>query len=167
MTSEQAKFLIETAHSYVGTIEEGINSGPLVELFQKTLAAPHKEPWCVDFAFFCVREVDKKIGSQTILFPTESSQILWLKTPKIARIDYPTPGCLVIWTKFNGDSPTSVGHVGIVSEIIDSEFMLTIEGNTSPDLGVEREGDGVYLKKRHLKMSSGNMRIAGFLLPWI
>ena len=166
IVSERLKALVDLATSQVGVHEEGFNDGPVVRMYQSVIGKPEKEPWCVSFVQWCVREIDQKFGSKTILFPTESSQMLWAKTPAFARVQQPEPGCIVIWTKFKGEIPLSIGHAGIVREIIDANYMLCVEGNTSPADGIQREGDGVFLKRRHIKMMSGTMRVAGFLMPW-
>lgn len=160
--------LVALATSQVGIHEQGgQNSGPVVEMYQRVIGKAEKEPWCVSFVQWCVREIDQRHGSKTLLFPTESSQLLWIKTPTVARMAKPEPGAIVIWTMFNNDLPLSIGHVGIVKEVLDENFMLTIEGNTASSTQLEREGDGVYLKRRHVSAFSGAMRVTGFLKPWI
>lgn len=60
----------------------------------------------------------------------------------------PTKGSLCIWQKFNGQEATSSGHVGIVTEVHDDGTISVVEGNTSSsNKAIEREGDGVYLKR--------------------
>lgn len=165
--SEKQKMLVQIALSQVGVHEEGgNNSGPIVEMYQRVIGKAEKEPWCVSFVQWCVRQVDEKYKSETILFPTESSQLLWSKTPHVARVTQPELGCVVVWTKYKGDTPLSIGHVGIVKEIIHDGYMLTVEGNTSPGDGIQREGDGVYVKRRLIHQNHGYMRLAGFLVPW-
>lgn len=167
--NDKQKRLLEIAKSFVGVHEKGGNNcGPEVERFQSIISKPMSQPWCLDFVQYCVHEVDKAFLSKTILYPTESTQICWLKTPKVARLENPVPGCIVIWTDYNGNSPTSRGHCGIVTEVIDAQTFVTIEGNTSSeDHKVERNGDGVYEKHRKLIRYSGSMRVAGFILPWV
>lgn len=156
--------LLAKALSYVGIHESGgQNCGPVVEMFQRVIGKAEKEPWCVSFVQYCVREMDKLNGSETLLFATESSQILWLKTPHSCRLDKPVPGCIVVWTYYLNGFPRSTGHVGIVKEILDDEYMTTVEGNTTE---VPGEPDGVYLKHRHIRMTSGSMRVTGYLKPW-
>lgn len=165
--SEKTKALLATAVSQVGVHEHGGNNdGEIVRMYQDVIGKPEKEPWCVSFIQWCVRQVEHKFNSKTILFPTESSQMLWTKTPHAARVATPEPGCIVVWTKFKGDTPLSIGHVGIVKEVLSDGYMLTIEGNTSPSDGIQREGDGVYLKRRKIHITEGYMRTAGFLLPF-
>jgi len=133
---------------------------------QSWLTKPAHQSWCLDFVQYCVHEVDKKFTSKTILFPTESTHIVWTKTPQNARINVPVPGCLQVWAHYNGEHPNGLGHIGIVKEVLSHDFVLTIEGNTSPGAGIQREGDGVYIKRRPTKVSTGSMRTLGYLLPW-
>lgn len=166
MTDKQ-KALIDLAMTQVGVHEEGgDNSGPVVEMYQRVIGRAEKEPWCVSFIQWCVAEIDQRFGAKSVLYPTESSQMLWLKTVENARVQVPEPGSIVVWTRFNGENPMSTGHVGIVREILDSEWMLTVEGNTSDSTGINRDGDGVFLKKRRIKQDKGIMRTTGFLMPW-
>lgn len=70
----------------------------------------------------------------------------------------PVPGDLVIW-QYEG---ASKGHIGIVTALMAHSYR-TIEGNTGPSQGyIEREGDGVYEKVRHLG-GVGKMKELGFL----
>jgi len=158
--------LIDLALKFVGVHEVGFNDGPMIEVFQSLISKPMHQPWCVDFVQYCIHEIDKKFVSKTQLFMTESSHLLWANSPQSARVAMPEPGCVMLWQHYNGDNPLSTGHAGIVKEIIDNQFVMTVEGNTSPGPGIEREGDGVYLKRRQIKVSTGPMRTLGFLLPW-
>lgn len=108
--------------------------------------------------------------------------------PELAKVKQMlTPGCLQTWENGvherwnsqepqvgaigimrNGDSPR--GHAFIV-RAVKGTTLYTIEANTSPAPGTveaDREGDGVYAKKRELvyKPSSG-LHLIGFILPCI
>lgn len=158
--------LIEIAQKFVGVHEVGNNDGPQIEIFQRIISKPMHQPWCVDFVQYCLRQVDQRFSTKNVLFPTESSQILWDKSPANARILVPEPGCIIVWQHYNGNTPMFSGHVGIVKEV-DSSWLLTIEGNTSAGPGIQREGDGVYLKRRRIRVNDGPMRTLGYLLPWV
>ena len=164
---DKQQAVIDIATKFVGVHEVGYNDGPEIEVFQSIISKPMHQSWCCDFVQYCVHEVDKKLGSKTILFPTESCHFLWVKTPQEARILIPEPGCLQVWAHYNGDVPTGLGHVGIVREVLPDQFLTTIEGNTSPGPGIERQGDGVYIKRRPVKVTTGDMRTVGFLIPWL
>jgi hypothetical protein len=64
----------------------------------------------------------------------------------------------VIW-KYIG---TSKGHAGFVEKVLDQKTIQTIEFNTRDSLGVVREGDGCYRRKRSTK-GSGAMLVMGFV----
>lgn len=165
--SEKLKDLVDIALSQVGVHEHGGNNdGEVVRMYQSVIGRPEKEPWCVSFVQWCVRQVEKKSGIKTVLFPTESSQMIWLKTPAVARISQPEPGAIVVWTKYKDNKALFIGHVGVVKEVLPGGYMLTIEGNTSPGDGIQREGDGVYIKRRPIHITSGYMRTTGYLLPF-
>lgn len=139
----------------------------MIEAFQSVIGKPMHQSWCVDFVQYCVTEVDKKFLVQSVLFKTESALHLWNETPKVARLSIPEPGCIMLWQHFGADGrPLWEGHAGIVRESLSADIVLTVEGNTSPGPGIQREGDGVYMKRRHVKVSEGPMRTLGFLLPW-
>lgn len=181
--------LVELAKSQIGVHETGgENSGEIIEMYQRVIGRAEKEPWCIAFIQWCVRQIDLKFGGKTILLPTESSQMLWLKTPTSARIVKPVPGCIVVWTKWTTvsagphkpfdptyvpqpkDIPLSIGHGGIVVDPFQKEgvdFVSTVEGNTSDSAGINRDGDGVFLKSRLEQITTGSMRTTGYLLPWV
>jgi len=171
------RMLIETAAQFIGVTESGVNKGPLIEMFQKEVDGKAAgEPWCVSFVQYCVREVDRrwlkeqfgKTLAQTLLFKTESSRVLWERTPHVARSDYGEVGDIQVWAKYDASGNiTPFGHVGIVTDVLPNGYVLTIEGNTGAGgSGVEREGDGVFVKRRPAMQNAGSMRTLGFLSPW-
>lgn len=78
----------------------------------------------------------------------------------------PQVGAIGIMKK--GDS--SSGHAFIVAGI-EGSVLHTIEGNTSPAPGspeADREGDGVYRKKRPLSFApTTGLHLIGFILPCV
>jgi hypothetical protein len=55
--------------------------------------------------------------------------------------------------------------VGIIKAVKDG-MVTTIEGNTGDGAGVVREGDGVYVRERQMKVTSGSMQVLGFIRVW-
>ena len=169
----KSELLVHEAKKWLKFTESGGNNrGQVVEAFQKAVdGRAHGEPWCMSFVQYVTRQVDvlADVIMQTTshkrskIYSTEHCMTCWNKSPKECRIDQPVPGAVVIWQK----GTSSSGHTGIVVSIDkdDHDYMWTIEGNTGPSERVEREGDGVYLKKRHIRQT-GNMRVRGFLRPW-
>ncbi len=96
-----------------------------------------------------------------------------------------TPGCLLSWRNAVESGWTSthpqVGAIGIMRKgesesghafivrAVQGLDLYTIEGNTSPAPGspeADREGDGVYAKKRILSFKpTSQLHLIGFILP--
>ena len=167
------KILVQEAKSWLKTIERGgDNKGQIIELFQMAVdGKAHGEAWCMSLVQFCVKKTDDFIagifpeyqGKRAILYSSEHCRTVWIKSPSELRLELPEIGSIAVW-QF-GD--TTAGHTGIVVAVdLQRGIFWTIEGNTSPGgNGIEREGDGVFLKKRYLT-SSSSFRLLGFLSPW-
>lgn len=158
MTAEEkGQALIAEASKWVGVLEEGHNSGEQIEAFQRAIDTyARKEPWCMGFVQFCLYEM-----GGTDIFPSEHCLTVWNKSPRSLRLMNPKPGCIVVWKRRG----TISGHTGIVTAV-NGTTMTTIEGNTGPDKGVNRDGDGVYEKTHDIRPTNGKFELVGFLWPW-
>lgn len=94
---------------------------------------------------------------------SESVCNFWFNNPDSFRLEKPEVGSLILWRRWSEGKPTWQGHIGIVVDIVSSDVVQTIEGNTSSDNSNERDGDGVFLKNRNLKRNYGSLRPLGFL----
>lgn len=152
------EFLIEAAASCIGITEVGgDNKGPWVELFQATVSRPQGQSWCLDFLQACIAYVELSFGIQSPLPATELCLDLWNQSKNYHSVIPPRPGDLILW-QF-GD--TLHGHVGLILGE-DSLRYKTVEGNTSDSIGIDANGDGVYLKYR-AKGGSKTFHQLGFL----
>lgn len=155
-----AALLWQTAIFCVGIQEEGGNNqGHFIKLFQETVGPAQGEPWCMAFAQSMIAFAELHCDVQSLIVSGESCLDV-LHRSVDAQVMDPQPGDLIIWQ--HGD--TANGHVGIITALQDGGF-TTIEGNTSDESGLNRDGDGVYAKKRP-NGPIGMMRIAGFLRPF-
>lgn len=155
--------LSNTAKVFLGVREVTANRGPMVESFQKAVDGKASgEPWCAGFVAFCVKEVEKQFRAKASLSLSESCVLLWKKN-KENQTQICKPGHIVVW-QFG---ETQKGHCGIVAELdpTDPGYFFTVEGNTSDGKGINREGDGVFRKRRH-RVSSPGFHLLGFLDPW-
>lgn len=150
-----AELFVQVALSCEGVTEfGGDNKGPIVELFQGSISMAMQQSWCLDFVQACVAYVEAARGIQSNLPASELCLQLWNESP---HVDYPKRGDLIVWQMGN----THKGHVGIIVE--DGGLTWnTIEGNTGPGGEIERNGDGVYRKKRK-KGGSVTFREKGFI----
>ena len=170
-TIEQVKYkpdalsaLVKEALKYKNIHEKGGNNkGPEVEMFQKAVDGKASgEAWCMAFVQYCIKKVQTELNIKSNIYKAEHCMTVWNKSPESMRVAKPAPGCVVIWRHGN----TTNGHTGIITEIVDNDYFMSIEGNTGPsDDVVVREGDGVYRKRRAMK-GNGDMKVVGFLNPW-
>lgn len=177
LTKAKMRSLRFEAKRWIGTIEKGgDNRGEMVEMFQRAVdGKASREPWCMCFVQYCIQMVDASLDNkynQTLrhkraLFPSEHCMTTFHKSNSLLRINKPIEGCLILWRYYKADgTKTESGHVEIVTNLIDDQYVETVGGNTSDSSGVEREGDGVFQKKRDFTDKVGKMRVEGFLLPW-
>lgn len=152
------ELLCEVAVACVGVSEVGgDNRGPVVELFQATVAKPVMQPWCLDFIQACIAYVEDTKRIKSALSATQLCAELWETAPQAAKLEKPERGDIILWRK--GDTRT--GHCGLVLGQ-DSLRYQTVEGNTSDSFGIDRNGDGVYSKNR-AKGGSKTFVEVGFL----
>ena len=172
--------VVKVALSYVGYLEKKSNSqlddfkanagsGNYTKFARDLDAIPNfyngkknGYPWCdvfVDAAFVYAFGVetakkllcqpDKSLGAgcgYSARYYKEKGQ--FHKTPKV--------GDQIFFIDGDGD----VGHTGLVYKV-DSLYVYTVEGNTSPQAGVVGNGGGVYLKQYALSYN----RIYGYGRP--
>lgn len=143
----------------VGIVEHGgNNSGDLVKSIQATVGHANREPWCMSAQQCAIAYVEKKTGQKSPVPVGEHCLSILREANKLGLvISNPSVGDLMIYQ--HGDSDR--GHVAAIIEDGD-DFVRTVEGNTGPDKGVTRDGDGVYTKLRSLK-GHGDMKVVGFI----
>lgn len=144
------KELVSVAFGCLGKTEEGgDNRGVFVESLQKAAGAPIGTPWCLSFIQALIAYVEAKRGVRSPIKKTAGVMDLWNSSQQYALLE-PKIGSIAIWK--SSTSPT-LGHCGIVVGSVPGGF-VTIEGNTSDGVGLEREGEGIFLKVRY----RGNLR---------
>ena len=115
--------------------------------------------WCCTFTqwlflkAFGATEALKLLGVWTAYCPTAANT--WKQMGQYYKSN-PQPGDLIYFLDSYGEQ----GHTGIVVDV-DSNYVYTIEGNTSSDTGVVSNGGGVFRKKYSL----GYSRIDGYGRP--
>ena len=179
MTEADAKILLRRglasfAKTFVGVKEVGGNNkGEFVQVFQKAVDnVAGSDPWCAAFVSYCLKSTERifkesfnepSIDFDSGLKLSESVCNFWFNNPVSFRIDKPEVGSLILWRRWVDGKASWQGHIGIVVNIVSDDVVQTIEGNTSSDNSNERDGDGVFLKNRHIKRNYGSLRPLGFL----
>jgi hypothetical protein len=143
----------------VGVVEVGENRGKWVEMYQAAVGIPPGSPWCAAFVRFRFEKSAEKLDKELPEGFPDSGWVpsyeawakregLWIpvatarQSPTVAR-----PGDLCC---FWFAASNRCAHIGIVVEAGTESGFVSVEGNTGPDKGsgVERDGDGVYRKRR-------------------
>jgi len=153
------QLLLKVAEAMVGIQEEGgNNAGKLVASIQKTIGTAEREPWCMSTVQTAVAIVEKWKRVKCNLPVSEHCQTVYNEASKKGyAVTDPRVCDVCIWIK----KGTSNGHTGII--VVDGDSTLTtVEGNTGPSSGVDRDGDGVFKKNRDIK-GYGNMQMRGFI----
>lgn len=142
--------LIEVALNEVGYIEKPDN---LTKYGEFTKA--NGLPWCGSFVNWCAHQAGMKLPSMvsTALGAHRLKEVnRWHETPQ--------PGDLAFFD-FPGDGVDRISHIGIVAQVKEKS-VITIEGNTAPSGGDQRNGGMVMIKERTFGNGSS---IVGFGRP--
>lgn len=165
------QLLIEVAKTCVGIVEQGNNSGRLVNLIQSTVGLGSGDPWCMAFVQTCIAYVEMKTEIISPLITSGSCMEVWNTTPPDMKVkNIPLGGAICIWKHINS---AYNGHTGIVLDC-DGTTFHAIEGNTSgttEDLGskIFSNGDGVYFTHRYYDLFNtnyGDLLLLGCIKPF-
>lgn len=140
----------------VGVVEEGgNNSGKYVEAYLASVGLDAGNPWCAAWARFRFEKAAAALGlTLPKSFPDSGycpdysawarNRGFYLPVSSDESRDGVQPGDLALFWFANKKRHA---HIGIVAEV-HPWGVWTVEGNTSDDSGVNRDGDGVYKKRR-------------------
>ncbi|MDZ4701380.1 MAG: CHAP domain-containing protein [Rhodothermales bacterium] len=182
---------LEVAHRFIGVTEQpkDSNRGPEVESFLAAVGLAPKQdasgdwksyPYCAAFVSYCLN-----IAGDGVAFPTKRTAAARqfiddahsivladdadafavrggsIRANVVQRGTVPIPpGTIVIWKAKRAPEDLQ-GHAGLVVSW-EGQAGVTIEGNTGAgEAGDQREGGGVYLRKRMLSPGSA-FRIVSF-----
>lgn len=145
-----AQRVIEVALDEIGYVEKPVNLTKYGE-FTKADGLP----WCGSFVNWCFHQAGVKLPSMV------STAMGAQRMKEVGRWDtQPKRGDLAFFD-FPNDGIDRISHIGIVADVKDGE-VITIEGNTAPSGGDQRNGGMVMIKNR--KFGAGSS-IVGFARP--
>ena len=175
--------VVETAKKYRHVREtDGANRSPEIDKFHDYAGLGYGNPWCLMYVNYMWKETldpyDLAPYTKTARVSTFYKYALkhkYLYKVKFAKglaygVQTAEPGDMIVWLKnynknilVNDGNPS--GHTGfIVQETVSGQFD-TIEGNTSSgNSGSQRDGDGVFLRKRSINLTAG-FRIEALVKP--
>ncbi len=134
----------------------GNNRGAQVERFQASVHGSPGDPWCAAFAHRCLEKAAGFLGTELPPGFPDSGYVpdygawarahgAWITADQAAQGLVPAQrGDLIC---FYFPAKGRLAHIGIVTGSYPGG-LTTVEGNTSDPAGLDRDGDGVYEKKR-------------------
>lgn len=149
---ELSKEIVRVATTQLGVqeIPKGSNSGPEVEIYLKSVGLGKGYAWCMAFVYWCVSEASKKTAHPNLLNKTAGVLAQWNRSSKL-RVSTPQPGDIFIM-----DYGKGLGHTGIVTRVLPTNKIETIEGNTNSK--GSREGQEVAKRIRPISSCKGFLR---------
>ncbi len=139
-----AKAAVEWALKHVGMTESPANTnrGPKVDVWEEYFGGPLGGPWCGYFAGYAVKKIGKaqsSCGFQLASNITNDALAGNNNLHDVSAADA-EPGDIV--TFFGNE------HIGLVREKSRKGMVLTVDGNTSSEVGREADGGIVEKKER-------------------
>ena len=152
-----------------GTVEKQNNWGGMVTKYIKSTGLNYPIPYCGAGQYYCLytATLDLKMDPKTqIPFNARksASSVYWYNRGKAigTNVKYePEDNCIIVWRKRNNSSK---GHVERIIEVGKKGWVTTIGFNTSNGKnGSQREGGGVFIRKRHIYNPFSTLLIKGLV----
>jgi hypothetical protein len=157
---------LATARSQVGVREAtGRNDGKQVEAYLRSVGLTKGNPWCMALPYWSFRQVTttppiKRSGLVRAVWNDARQQATSavFRVPPAGKLDWSENGDLLIW----GFLTSTSGHVEWQHSRHAGGWVTTVAGNTSSGTaGSQRDGDGVYNRRRNIRHPLGRMILLG------
>lgn len=159
-----ARLAADIAEEYVGVSEEGNNRGIKIAMFHRatTPVLTAGDPYCAAFVVYCLRSAAHRLGINIPLDWPRSGYTpdharwakkkgVWIYREQVSQETAQRGDLVCFYFRHHG----RIAHMGIVTGWDEEhDCLTTVEGNTGPGgaIGaVDRDGEGVYAKRRPLK----------------
>lgn len=156
----------EIAEGEVGTVEKTGNNDGEVEKYLKVVGLGKGFPYCAAGISWSYLQASLFFDSSRTFIPfplTAGSQVIYdyaVKNGNKADTWKPVHGDFSIWRKRDSYQ----GHIAIIDSVMTKGWVTTVEFNTSgTSHGNQRDGGGVWRKKRNLIQPLGILLIRGFV----
>jgi len=150
----------------VGTKEKsGRNDGKQIEKYLRSVGIKRPAPYCQAGQYWCFAEACNMLEFDNDSIPIQKSGLA-ISSVRYAkkngnRTKYkPAIDDLIVWKK----SRNWQGHVERIIYVGQKGWVLTVGFNTSNGKrGSQREGNGVYIRKRNILSGIGSLKIYGLV----
>jgi hypothetical protein len=131
-----------------GAKESGVNAGTFVTWVQQQTGNANGDPWCAS--------LQAKVGFALLRdkWPVPLTAACkavgdWATKQGCLKTE-PQVGSLMLFWGEKDSRGARFNHIGCVIKVIDSNTVVTIEGNTSEGPGLIREGAGCFERTRNI-----------------
>lgn len=144
----------------------GRNDGPQVEAYLRSVGLAKGNPWCMALHYWAFAQVTTKppirrsglvraVWNDAVVRSRVEGARDWISS---ASLDWTRDGDLIVW----GFLTSTSGHVERQIQRGRAGWVVTVAGNTSSgDSGSQRDGDGVFIRRRNLRHPLGRMVVFG------
>lgn len=139
----------------------GNNDGPKIRLFLKSVGINHDASYCAAYQYYCFDAITEDKSMIPIKRTGVANQI-YSDAKKRGKSVYYSPAVddLITW-KYGGSWR---GHIERVIEVHPAGWVITVGANTSNGkTGSQREGNGVFKRRRNVLHPLGRMNIRGLI----
>jgi len=147
---------LDTALTYVGTVEQRHNAGPEVAKFLGSVGLPVGNPYCASFVSYDLDAAHAAIPTVRTPLATRFITARSIDARQVLRGSVPIPpGTIVIWRHGN----SMFGHTGLVISWHDRSGM-TVEANTTEG-PYKAARQGIWIRRRTIQPGN-HFRIVAF-----
>jgi hypothetical protein len=144
----------------------GRNDGPQVEAYLRSVGLGKGNPWCMALHYWAFAQVSSKppirrsglvraVWNDAVQRSRLEGARVWISS---ATLDWTRDGDLIVW----GFLTSTSGHIERQISRHSAGWVVTVAGNTSSGVaGSQRDGDGVYLRRRNTRHPLGRMVLMG------
>ena len=146
------------ALAQVGVKEFGNNDGRMIRVYLRSVGLGAGHPWCMAGQYYCYEQASKVLGIENPLLRTGSTYKQWtyLKDKGKQTQYLPNVHDFIFWRRAG-----ILGHVERIIKLDRNGIVYTIGFNTGG--ADERDGDGVYIKRRSTLHPLGRLQIRGLI----
>ena len=155
---------LDTAIAQIGVQEAtGRNDGARVAAYLQSVGLPQGNPYCYAGLYWSMVRAARAVQEPVILLKSGLASAGFNHAKRIgvrSQIQSPQRADFIFW-KF---ARTPSGHVARIVSVGRAGWIETIEFNTSPATGGnQRDGGGVYKRKRNTRYPLGRMSLYGYI----
>ena len=164
MPPSYVETVITNGYADVGKTEKtGRNDGIHIDRYARTVGMPLQSAYCYAAIYTWCQDASVKSGLRNALPRTGSTQTAYSvasKTLVASKYSSPRRGDVLIWR-----IPRKwLGHAALITSVRPDGLVETIEANTSrAGSGDQRDGGGVWKKRRFINRGLGRMIVRGLI----